>query len=158
VNFRLLPLWSGLPGPAWNGPPGPAWIGLLGLLWVGLPCVGCGDPAPAPPAALVAAPATPALALPAALPPAALPPADAAAAYAACRARVEEPEADGECTTDADCAVAGCSGEICTTAAAVGELMSTCEVDPCFAVLDHCGCQAGRCSWSLKGAASDKEN
>ncbi|MCB9779125.1 MAG: hypothetical protein H6742_11225 [Alphaproteobacteria bacterium] len=73
--------------------------------------------------------------------------------YAGCRERVEQPEADGECSADADCAATGCSGERCVAASVAGDLMSTCEVQPCFQVLDHCGCVEGRCSWSLKDAA-----
>lgn len=77
-------------------------------------------------------------------------PTDAAALYAECEGRVEQPESDGECTTDADCVKAGCSSERCITAASAEGLMGTCEVLPCFEVLDSCGCQEGRCRWSLK--------
>ncbi len=77
------------------------------------------------------------------------------ALYAACRDRVEQPEADGECTTDQDCAPAGCSGEICTTKAAGAEVMSTCEIRACYAVLDTCGCVEGRCAWSLVASLPD---
>lgn len=70
--------------------------------------------------------------------------------YAGCKARVEGQETDGECSTDADCARAGCSREVCLPAAQAANVSTTCDVQPCFAVLDHCGCVAGRCSWSLK--------
>lgn len=69
--------------------------------------------------------------------------------YESCEARVEQPEADGECASDADCVKAGCSSEICTTAEAASDIMSTCEVLPCFSVLDACGCVDGRCRWSI---------
>lgn len=72
-----------------------------------------------------------------------------ASLYAECRDRVEGREKDGECSTDADCAKAGCSGEVCVTAALAPEVMTTCEGRPCFAVLETCGCVEGRCSWSL---------
>jgi eight-cysteine-cluster-containing protein len=66
---------------------------------------------------------------------------------------VEGAEAPAECTSDADCATAGCSGEVCTTVAEAAGVMSTCEVKPCFSILDRCGCVDGRCSWSIKAAA-----
>lgn len=69
--------------------------------------------------------------------------------YAECRDRVELPEVAGECKSDADCATTGCGSEICTAKASVEGLMTTCEDRPCFAALDVCGCQNGRCDWSL---------
>lgn len=76
-------------------------------------------------------------------------PLDPAAAYQACRERVEGPEQEGECKVDADCRVGGCSGEICAASGALDGWMSTCEILPCFQVLQSCGCQAGRCSWTV---------
>ncbi len=73
-----------------------------------------------------------------------------AQAYAACRDRLELPEVAGECTTDADCSKAGCSQEVCVAAATAPDVMTTCEILPCFAALDTCGCQEGMCSWTLK--------
>lgn len=107
--------------------------------------------APTPASAEVPA-APPAPAAPTALPaPAAQPlqEVDVDALYAQCRERVEGPEADGECSTDADCRTGGCSGEVCATVAAVEGLMGTCEVLPCFSILKECGCVEGRCSWSV---------
>jgi len=75
---------------------------------------------------------------------------DAAALYAQCEDRLEQPESEGECSSDADCAPAGCSGERCITKAAAKDLMGTCEMLPCFQVVDTCGCVEGRCRWSLK--------
>ena len=74
----------------------------------------------------------------------------AAEQYAMCKARVEGTDAAGECTIDDDCQRAGCSQELCISAteAALG-VMSTCEVRPCYAVLQACGCQEGVCSWSV---------
>ncbi len=74
------------------------------------------------------------------------------ALYARCRDRVEGPEREGECTTDAECATAGCSSEVCLPAVRVPEIMTTCEVLPCFAVLGACGCREGRCTWTLGDA------
>lgn len=102
--------------------------------------------APVPPPVTAAAPTVPA----SAPPPAAVDPTDPAALYGACRARVEGAESPGECTSDADCATAGCSGEVCTTTSAAAGVMTTCEVKACFSVLDRCGCVDGRCGWSLK--------
>lgn len=70
--------------------------------------------------------------------------------YEMCEARVEGPSMEGECTTDADCATAGCAGEVCTTTAASADVMTTCEAKLCFKILDTCGCVDGQCSWSLK--------
>lgn len=75
-----------------------------------------------------------------------------ASLYASCRDRVEGPEADGECETDADCKTAGCGGEVCTTVAEAANVMTTCDAKLCFSVLETCGCVEGRCSWALKDA------
>lgn len=72
--------------------------------------------------------------------------------YAACEDRVEQPQTAGECTTDADCKAMGCSSEVCA-AAQSGPMMTTCEVQPCFAVLSSCGCHEGVCTWTLADAA-----
>ena len=74
----------------------------------------------------------------------------AADQYARCKARVEGSDTPGECTADTDCQRAGCSQELCiaSTEAAMG-VMSTCEVRPCFAVLEACGCHDGVCAWSV---------
>lgn len=77
---------------------------------------------------------------------------DPAALYAGCRARVEGVETDGECKVDADCARAGCSQEVCVPASVAVNVTTLCDVQPCFAVLDACGCVSGHCSWSLKQA------
>jgi eight-cysteine-cluster-containing protein len=73
--------------------------------------------------------------------------------YQSCLSRVEGRGKPGECSTDADCTKAGCSQEMCIARAEAAGVMSTCEVRPCFAVLDSCGCQAGQCTWSLKSEA-----
>lgn len=73
-----------------------------------------------------------------------------ASLYAECRDRVENPQAEGECTTDADCVKGGCGSEVCTTTVAAADIMTTCEDRLCFKVLDTCGCNAGACSWSVK--------
>ncbi len=74
---------------------------------------------------------------------------DASALFEECRTRVEGREKDGECQSDEDCSRAGCSGEVCVTTSLAAEVMTTCEVRPCFAILDTCGCVEGRCSWSI---------
>jgi eight-cysteine-cluster-containing protein len=73
----------------------------------------------------------------------------AAELYAGCQSRLEGPEVPGECTTNADCVRAGCSSEVCTTPRAASEMMTTCEVLPCFRAVDACGCVEGRCRWSV---------
>ena len=71
------------------------------------------------------------------------------AAYEKCRDRVEGPEKDGECATDADCVRAGCSSEVCVPRSASADVMTTCEILPCFRVLDDCTCREQRCTWTL---------
>lgn len=76
--------------------------------------------------------------------------ADPVAAYNMYRDRLEGPEAEGECSADADCARAGCSSEVCVPADRAAEINTTCEVLPVFTVLDTCGCIESRCSWTVK--------
>ena len=75
-----------------------------------------------------------------------------ASIYGACRERVEGEESPGECTADADCAKAGCSSEVCVPKAKAGEVMTACDVQDCFSVLDTCGCREGLCTWTLTAA------
>jgi eight-cysteine-cluster-containing protein len=98
---------------------------------------GAVDPAPAP--------------VPTAVPPA--PVQTPQELYAACMERVENPQADGECKTDADCATTGCGGEVCSTVANKPNVTTTCEDKLCFKVLDVCGCHEGHCTWTLKAEA-----
>jgi eight-cysteine-cluster-containing protein len=70
--------------------------------------------------------------------------------YASCKDRMENPQAAGECKADADCAKAGCSMEVCTTAAQSKEINTICDSKPCFKVVDACGCHDGMCTWTLK--------
>ena len=70
--------------------------------------------------------------------------------YQQCFERVEGAESDSECTTDEECAAAGCGGEVCTTTTLQPSVVTSCEARPCFQVLDRCGCKEGRCQWSLK--------
>jgi eight-cysteine-cluster-containing protein len=72
--------------------------------------------------------------------------------YARCEERVEQPQVEGECSSDDDCVRAGCSREVCTSASSAEGLNTTCEGRVCFAVLDTCGCVEGTCRWSLKKA------
>lgn len=77
--------------------------------------------------------------------------AEAKALYEQCRVRVEGAEKADECKTDADCVAAGCSKEVCIPKEVAGAGLTTpCDVEPCFAVLDSCGCVSGTCSWSVK--------
>lgn len=72
---------------------------------------------------------------------------------AGCLERVEGRQSQGECATDADCARAGCSAEVCVPSAVAADVITTCEVLPCFAALDACGCHDGTCAWTLKTGA-----
>lgn len=73
--------------------------------------------------------------------------------YEKCRDRMEKPEADGECTSDSDCASAGCNQEVCVTVPKSKDLNTTCDAQPCFKVADTCGCHDGKCTWTLKKEA-----
>jgi eight-cysteine-cluster-containing protein len=75
------------------------------------------------------------------------------ALYAQCSGRVEGVSAAGECASDADCTRAGCSGEVCVATANKATAVTTCEILPCFDVLQSCGCVDGMCSWTV-GASS----
>jgi len=72
--------------------------------------------------------------------------------YEMCEPRLEEPRVDGECTSDDDCATAGCAAEVCTTRSAAADVRTTCENKLCFSILEACGCVDGQCSWSIKDA------
>ena len=67
-----------------------------------------------------------------------------------CRARVEGASTAGECATDGECATAGCSAEVCVARVRVADVMTACEVQPCFAALEACGCHAGLCTWTIR--------
>jgi len=57
--------------------------------------------------------------------------------------------AASECTSDADCAIGGCSGQMCTTKERASGLITTCEYREeygCYK-LTTCGCITGKCSW-----------
>ena len=70
--------------------------------------------------------------------------------YEGCKDRLELPESDNECEQDADCSRGGCGSELCIPTQLAKTMGSTCEVRPCFATLRSCGCQAGKCQWTLK--------
>ena len=81
--------------------------------------------------------------------------------YEQCKDRMENPQADGACKVDADCASAGCGQEVCTTVAQSKTWNTTCEDKACFKVADSCGCHDGKCTWTLKAevpAGSGKQN
>ena len=85
----------------------------------------------------------------------------AASLYTECLDRVEGTDRAGECVADSDCKAAGCSGEVCVNAVDACGIMTTCEVLPCFQVLESCGCvfpsssdagapkEGGVCQWTL---------
>jgi eight-cysteine-cluster-containing protein len=74
---------------------------------------------------------------------------DPTALYAQCRERVEGVAVPGECSSDADCARAGCSSEVCVATVRKAEAITTCEILPCFEVLSTCGCVDGQCAWTV---------
>jgi eight-cysteine-cluster-containing protein len=110
------------------------------------------EPAPAAPPSSVVAEAPAAVEPPPAPSSAFAEGATPASVFAGCRDRMELPEVAGECKADADCATAGCGSEVCTSTASAKDVMTTCEVLPCFQVVDACGCHEGKCSWTLDDA------
>lgn len=54
-----------------------------------------------------------------------------------------------ECKIDADCSIAGCSGQICSTNEKAKGIMTTCEFKPEYEclILTKCSCINGRCRW-----------
>ena len=56
--------------------------------------------------------------------------------------------APAECTTDADCVVSGCSGQVC----AAESVITTCDWRPEYACYGEpttsCGCNNGQCGWA----------
>ncbi len=70
---------------------------------------------------------------------------------AGCQHAVESdlPDSMLMCDTDADCAVGGCSNQLCGNADAIEGIISTCEYREEYQCLElsACGCHAGRCGW-----------
>ena len=62
----------------------------------------------------------------------------------------KEPPSVIECTKDTDCAPAGCSSQICTTAEKAPSVVTTCELREEYSCLQKtsCGCNAGKCAWA----------
>jgi eight-cysteine-cluster-containing protein len=67
--------------------------------------------------------------------------------------RIEGPSTPGECASDADCATAGCAGEVCVAGARASGVITTCEVLPVFSDLKACGCHGGECTWVREAGA-----
>jgi len=58
-------------------------------------------------------------------------------------------KSQNECSRDADCAVGGCSGQVCTAAEKAKNLVTTCEWKSeydCYK-LTTCSCLDGKCQW-----------
>jgi heavy-Cys/CGP-CTERM domain protein len=55
----------------------------------------------------------------------------------------------GECTSDADCATGGCSGEVCAPKEEASNIMTPCVYRPWYTclALTSCGCVNGVCTW-----------
>jgi eight-cysteine-cluster-containing protein len=64
-----------------------------------------------------------------------------------CSATQPQCNAPAECTTDADCVVTGCSGQVCAPEA----VFTTCEWREeyaCYQQYGDCGCNNGTCGWA----------
>jgi len=55
-----------------------------------------------------------------------------------------------ECSTDSDCAPAGCSSQLCVSANKASEIITTCEYREEYSCLKltSCGCVNNKCSWN----------
>lgn len=54
-----------------------------------------------------------------------------------------------QCTSDADCAVGGCSKQVCGKKGEVEKVITTCEYKEEYSclLLTNCGCVSGTCKW-----------
>ncbi|MBI2549690.1 eight-cysteine-cluster domain-containing protein [Candidatus Woesearchaeota archaeon] len=54
-----------------------------------------------------------------------------------------------ECSSDSDCGVGGCSGQVCTAASEAAGVITTCEYRAEYDCLKltSCGCVEGKCAW-----------
>ena len=54
-----------------------------------------------------------------------------------------------ECSTDSECAPAGCSGQICASGEKAKEIITTCEYKEEYSCLKltSCGCVNNKCAW-----------
>ncbi len=71
----------------------------------------------------------------------------------ACTTNQEQPPMEnksGECSSDADCAKAGCSGQLCVPEGSASGTITTCEYKEEYDCrkLTSCGCAQGRCAWA----------
>ncbi|MBI2663305.1 eight-cysteine-cluster domain-containing protein [Candidatus Woesearchaeota archaeon] len=62
----------------------------------------------------------------------------------------EIPTGEFECNVDSDCAVGGCSGQICARADLADDIITTCEYQEVYACykLTSCGCVNNQCQWA----------
>ncbi len=54
-----------------------------------------------------------------------------------------------ECTTNNDCGIGGCSGQVCTTKEEAPNIITTCEYREEYSCykLTSCGCVNNKCQW-----------
>ena len=62
----------------------------------------------------------------------------------------DEIELEAECVSDMDCAIAGCSAQLCVTAQEAPEILTTCEYREEYGCFEFttCGCNEGKCGWA----------
>lgn len=60
------------------------------------------------------------------------------------------PPIESDCNVDSDCAVGGCSGQICARAEVVNDIITTCEYNEVYSCykLSSCGCVNNKCQWA----------
>ncbi|MFH1181582.1 MAG: eight-cysteine-cluster domain-containing protein [Candidatus Woesearchaeota archaeon] len=74
----------------------------------------------------------------------------AALLLAGCKSASPEQIPEGmQCASDSDCAVGGCSGELCGAKGEVEEVMTACVYQQSYQCLKltSCGCVNGLCQW-----------
>jgi len=56
---------------------------------------------------------------------------------------------NGQCSSDADCMIGGCSGQVCQSKSEE-PIITTCEYTDCYNPQPYgltCGCKASKCQW-----------
>ncbi len=75
----------------------------------------------------------------------------AATILAGCTKETQEKSAaeNSECTSDDDCVLAGCSGQVCAPKEKASDIITDCEWKEEYSchVKTSCGCVEGSCAW-----------
>ncbi|MFH1358596.1 MAG: hypothetical protein ABIH37_01780 [archaeon] len=65
----------------------------------------------------------------------------------------------GSCSSDSDCIIGGCNGEICGSKNQEDNMISTCVILPChIKPKPLCGCYKGQCEWRYTSITNKEKN